>query len=155
MWTCSCAKCKRTWKSTSDEIKCPYCKSKEGMCAQDKDDTTPSRQSHRHMSDQSPETLMVSSDGKFLLDSTGKRVKQYLESAQGFVPMSVKGKNGIEFNPANATEKGHIGGGHDFYPCNPHSVCCRWDKNGKCIGTYTTWDICWHVTEDDIINKAK
>jgi|SRR5665647_2248614 len=102
------------------------------------------------MSKQSRETLKFTSDGKFLLDSTGNKVKQYLESAQAFVPMLVKDKQGIEFDPANALDKG-FGQGHHFYPCNCHDECMAWDQNGNCTQTYRSCDICWTPTEDDII----
>jgi Zn finger protein HypA/HybF involved in hydrogenase expression len=31
-WDCACAKCKHTWTSDTDELKCPNCDSDEGMC---------------------------------------------------------------------------------------------------------------------------
>ena len=37
--------------------------------------------------------LTFSNDGKFLVDSTGKKVEQYLESAKAFVPITDANKS--------------------------------------------------------------
>jgi len=70
-----------------------------------------------------------------MLDASGKKVKQYLESAKAFVPMTVKDKAGNEVNPLGPNKS-------SCHPCNCRSECIRWDQNGNCTGTYRTCDIC-------------
>jgi hypothetical protein len=92
-------------------------------------DKQTSNKSHK-----SRQTLTVS--GKFLIDSTGKKVRQYLESAKAWVPMTVKDKNGVEFDPANPKSN------KSCMPCKCHMECNRWDENGRCNLWIRTCDIC-------------
>jgi hypothetical protein len=80
------------------------------------------------------QTLTVSKDGKYLLDAKGNKVKQHLKSADAFVPMTTKDKNGRQFNPVTTKS--------DCHPCNCHKECIRWDEHGRCNGWYNTCDIC-------------
>ncbi|MGJ5132649.1 MULTISPECIES: hypothetical protein [unclassified Bradyrhizobium] len=95
------------------------------------------------MSNQQHETLTISQDGQFLLDATGRRVKQFVERVRAFGPMSAKGKDGIEFDPAAAFEKGQFGQGFNIHPCNFRKECIAWDSNGNCTQSVTTYDICY------------
>jgi hypothetical protein len=83
--------------------------------------------------------LTFSNDGKFLIDSSGKKVEQYLESAKAFVPMTAKDKKGAEFNPADSNKS--FGDCHP-HPCNCGRECIRWDENGNCNGWAQHCDIC-------------
>lgn len=83
--------------------------------------------------------LTFSADGKFLIDSSGKKVEQYLESAKAFVPMTAKDKKGAEFNPANPNKSV---GDCNPHPCNCGKECIRWDENGNCNGWAQHCDIC-------------
>ncbi len=85
------------------------------------------------------QTLTVSSDGKFLIDATGKKVRQYLKSAKAFVPMTARDKNGVEFDPANANKSSNKA---TCWPCRCHSECNRWDADGHCNLWIRTCDIC-------------
>jgi hypothetical protein len=89
------------------------------------------------------QNLTTSSDGKFLVDPTGKNVMQYLDSAKAFVPMSVPTKQGAQFNPA-----GPVKASITFYPCNCRNECAIYDANGKCVSTYRHCDICTKETPD-------
>jgi len=95
---------------------------------------------HKQTSNKHRQTLTVSSDGKYLLDAKGKKVRQYLKSAKAFVPMTVKDKNGAEFDPVNPSKS--INGDCHPHPCNCHRECIRWDENGRCNGWANTCDIC-------------
>ena len=87
--------------------------------------------------DQTHPQMTITPDGKFVTDSSGKKVKQYLDSVHAFVPMTAESKSGTEFNPVSAQ-----GEGHTFYPCNCRSECIAWNSNGVCTRTYRTCDIC-------------
>jgi hypothetical protein len=96
----------------------------------------------KQTSNKQRQTLTVSKDGKYLLDTTGKKVEQYLESAKAFVPMTAKDKNGVEFDPANPSKSIKSNSDCNPHPCRCRDECIRWDENGKCNGTARHCDIC-------------
>ncbi len=89
----------------------------------------------KQTSNKQHQTLTVSKDGKYLLDVKGRRVKQYLQSAKAYVPMTVRDKNGHEINPAGPNKS-------NCHPCNCRRECIRWDEHGRCNGWMNTCDIC-------------
>lgn len=94
--------------------------------------------------DKPRQNLTATSDGKFLVDSSGKKVLQYLDSAKAFVPMTVETRPDGKLRLANEVVKAGI----TFYPCNCRNECIRWDANGNCNGTYRTCDICTKGSND-------
>src|SRR5438034_6315790 len=70
----------------------------------------------KQTSNKQHQTLTVSKDGRYLLDAKGKKVRQYLKSAKAFVPMTVKDKNGVDFDPAGPNKS-------SCHPCNCRSEC--------------------------------
>ena len=95
------------------------------------------------MSNQSHESLTISADKKFLLDSKGAKVRQYVEPLKSFGPMSAKSKDGVEFDPPVMETKGQTFQGFHIRPCNFHKECIAWDSDGKCVQSVTTHDICY------------
>ena len=90
------------------------------------------------------QNLSVTSDGKFLVDSSGKKVLQYLDAAKAFVPMTVEPRPDGKLGLSNDVVKAGI----TIYPCNCRNECIRWDANGNCNGTYRTCDICTKGSND-------
>ena len=84
------------------------------------------------------QTLSATPDGKYIVDATGQKKLQYLDSAKAFVPMTVEKQPDGKLR--SATEK--MGSDVTIYPCNCRNECMRWDANGNCNGTYRTCDIC-------------
>lgn len=84
------------------------------------------------------QVLTVSPDGQFLIDDSGRKVRQYLKSERAFVPLWVKDKHGVEFNPVHSNRL-HMTGWHQ---CNCHSECIRWDEHGSCLQSIRECDMC-------------
>lgn len=88
--------------------------------------------------DPSRQNLSATPDGKYLVDATGKKKLQYLDSAKAFVPTLVDDQPDGKLS----LNKDTLSKGLSFYPCNCRNECIRWDANGKCLQTYRTCDIC-------------
>lgn len=86
----------------------------------------------------SRQTLSATPDGKYLVDATGKKKLQYLDSAKAFVPTMADDQPDGKLS----LNKDTLSKGLSFYPCNCRNECIRWDANGKCLQTYRTCDIC-------------
>ena len=99
------------------------------LLAADQDKQTPQKANH---------AFTVSADGKFLIDATGNQVGQYLRSEKVFVPLKVKDKNGVEFDPSAQNKLTES----SCRACNCHRECIRWDERGFCNGWAQHCDIC-------------
>ena len=83
-------------------------------------------------------SLSATSDGKYMVDATGEKKLQYIDSAKAFVPMTVEKQPDGKLRLTTQT----MGSDVKIYPCNCRNECIRWDANGNCNGTYRTCDIC-------------
>ncbi|WP_315730090.1 MULTISPECIES: hypothetical protein [unclassified Bradyrhizobium] len=99
------------------------------------------------MSNQKRETLTISPDGRFLLDATGKPVRQFVERVRSFGPMTATIGGGVEIDPVAVLEKGQFGQGFNIHPCKFRKECIGWDANGNCTQWITTHDICYDDPE--------
>ena len=84
------------------------------------------------------QSLSATSDGKYMVDATGQKKLQYIDSAKAFMPMTVEKQPDGKLRLTTQA----MGSEVTIYPCNCRNECIRWDANGKCTGTYRTCDIC-------------